>query len=59
MFSPVTDIDAYNIKELKGQIMTFRESRKTKSIKKLDITFLFLSNRFGSKTTCFIFSSAT
>jgi hypothetical protein len=37
-----SNIDGYNVKGLKGLIMTFQENRKTK--KKLDITFLFLSN---------------
>jgi hypothetical protein len=32
--------DGYNVKGLKGQIMTYQESRKTKNI--LDITFLIL-----------------
>jgi hypothetical protein len=36
----VYNFDGYNVKGLKGQIMTFQESRKTKNMNKLDITFL-------------------
>jgi hypothetical protein len=33
------NIDAYNAKGLKEQIMTFQKSRKTKNVKKFNITF--------------------
>jgi hypothetical protein len=35
----ITNIDAYNVKGLKGQIMSFQQSRKPKNIKKLHIFF--------------------
>jgi ATP-dependent Zn protease len=48
------NINSYNVRGLQGQIITFQESRK-KIYKKMDITFLIFSNRFGSNITCFNF----
>jgi hypothetical protein len=48
-------IDGYNIKGLKGQIMTFQENRKTKNIKKLDTIFLIFRQSIWLKYNLFYF----
>jgi hypothetical protein len=35
----INNIDAYNVKGLKGQIMNLQESRKTKNIKRIGHNF--------------------
>jgi hypothetical protein len=48
-------IDDCNVKGLKGQIMTFQESRKTKIIKKLYITFFIFKQSIWLKYHLFYF----
>jgi hypothetical protein len=48
-------INGYNVKGLQGQIMTFEESRKTKNIKKGDITFLIFKQLIWLKYRLFYF----
>jgi hypothetical protein len=46
-------VDGYNVEGLKGQIMTFQESRKTKNIK--DITLLIFRQSIWLKYHLFYF----